>query len=82
MTLRYGMSFKVLNPNEFIPKPKSATLAHALPITEVREQAHRYLWIEHVEDDDVYVDGETQPNSSEQWSRTTVLMSHYCKTDT
>ena len=43
MTLRYGMSFKVLNPNEFIPKLKSATLAHALPITEVQEQAHRYL---------------------------------------
>lgn len=61
------MSFKVLNPNEFISKLKSDTLVNALPTTEILEQAHRYLWIEHMEDNDLCVAGET---------------SHYCKTET
>lgn len=60
------MTFKELNSNEFISKLKSATLVRALPTTENLEQAHRYLLIEHVEDDDLYMAGETQPSSSEE----------------
>ena len=64
-SLRHSMSFKVLNPNEFFSKLKSAKLAYALPTTEILEQCHRYSWIEHVEDGDIYMSGKTQPSSSE-----------------
>lgn len=60
MTLRYSISFKVLNPSEVIAKLKEAALEPTLPSTEVLEWAHRYLWIEHVKGNDLCMVGETQ----------------------
>lgn len=50
--------------------------------TEIPEQAHSYLWTEHMEDNGLHVAGKAQLSSDEQQSRTPVLISHYYKSGT